>query len=127
MNIGERIKAKRKEKGISQKQLAETAGLSITAIQSYEYGKYKPKIEQVEAIAGALGITPYDLMGAAYWDENIDTERVSNEAATLDSVSKFFGKSPAKVLTDYLSLNATGQQKAADYIADLTEQPKYTK
>lgn len=70
MNIGERIKAKRKEKGISQKQLAETAGLSITAIQSYEYGKYKPKIEQVEAIAGALGITPYDLMGAAYWDEN---------------------------------------------------------
>lgn len=127
MTVGDKIKEYRIEKGLTQAELASAVGLATITIQQYERGVRNPKPKQIEKLAGALGVTPFDLIGAAYWDENIDTERVSNEAATLDSVSKFFGKSPAKVLTDYLFLNATGQRKAADYIADLTEQPKYTK
>lgn len=127
MKIGEKLKQIRKEKKVSQIKLAEITGIAAETISRYEHNTGNPTVKQIEKLAGALDVTPFDLMGAAYWDYGIDSEKISNEAATLDSVSKFFGKSPAKVLTDYLSLNETGQQKAADYIADLTEQPKYTK
>ncbi|MFR0073047.1 MAG: helix-turn-helix domain-containing protein [Blautia caecimuris] len=50
MNLSERIKDMRKEKGLTQKELAKKTGLSIASIQGYEQGKYKPKIEQLEKI-----------------------------------------------------------------------------
>lgn len=56
MTVGEKIRAARKEKGLSQKDLAEKTGLSIATIQGYEQGKYKPKIENVQKIANALEV-----------------------------------------------------------------------
>ena len=50
MTVGEKIRAVRKEKGLSQKDLAEKTGLSIATIQGYEQGKYKPKIENIQKI-----------------------------------------------------------------------------
>ena len=54
--IGERIKELRKSKGVSQKELAQKAGLSIGSIQGYEQGRYNPKLEAIAKIAGALGV-----------------------------------------------------------------------
>ena len=125
--VGENIKRIRKEKGITQKQLASASGLSVTSIQYYECGKFKPKIEQVERLASAMGIAPYELMGADYWDSTLNVQQIANEAAALDSIGSAYGEQVISVLTDFLSLNDTGRRKAAEYIADLTEQPKYTK
>lgn len=61
MTVGEKIQAVRKEKGLSQKDLAEKTGLSIAAIQGYEHGKYKPKIENIRKIALALRVPSYIL------------------------------------------------------------------
>lgn len=54
--IGERIKELRKSKGVSQKELAQKAGLSIGSIQGYEQGRYNPKLEAIAKIAGTLGV-----------------------------------------------------------------------
>lgn len=125
--VGENIKRIRKEKGITQKQLASASGLSVTSIQYYECGKFKPKIEQVERLAAALEVTPFDIMGFDYWDATIDNKQLCNEVAALEAVDSAYGEAVFKVFSDFLSLNDTGKRKAADYIADLTEQPKYTK
>lgn len=125
--VSENLKRIRKGKGITQKQLASDSGLSVTSIQYYECGKFKPKIEQVERLATALGVSPSELMGADYWDSTMNVQQIASEAAVLDSVSSAYGEEAVSILTDFLSLNDTGKRKAAEYVADLSEQPKYTK
>lgn len=52
--IGERIKLHRKERGITQKELARLTGLHEVTIRQYEAGKYIPKYEQLRKVAKAL-------------------------------------------------------------------------
>lgn len=52
--IGKKIKELRIKRGLTQKELAKQAGLSLGAIQGYEQNRYKPKIEQLEKITAAL-------------------------------------------------------------------------
>ena len=54
--IGEKIKGIRKERGLTQKELAKQTGLSLDSIQGYEQGRYNPKLEAIAKIAGALGV-----------------------------------------------------------------------
>lgn len=52
--IGELISSSRKEKGLTQRQLAEKAGIATITIQQYESGKRVPKFEFFIKIARAL-------------------------------------------------------------------------
>lgn len=61
MDISDRLKELREEKGLSQKALAEIAGLSIGTIQGYEQRKYKPKAETIRKISAALNVPPFRL------------------------------------------------------------------
>ena len=56
MKFGEKIKKLRKDKHITQSQLADAVGLSARAVQDYEIkGSYPKKRETYEALADALG------------------------------------------------------------------------
>ena len=57
MTIGQRIKEARKNAGLTQRELAEKSGSATGTIQQYELGKRQPRIEQLQAIASALGVT----------------------------------------------------------------------
>ena len=63
MTIGERIKAARKAKGLTQKQLGELCGINEANIRKYESNRQRPKIETLSKIARALGTDPYYLRG----------------------------------------------------------------
>lgn len=52
------IKKLRKARGFTQKELAERAGISESAMRSYELGDRKPKPEVTERIAMALRVRP---------------------------------------------------------------------
>ena len=54
--VGERIKFYRKEKGLTQKELAEKANLSRSHIASIEGNQYTPSLTTLIEIAKALGI-----------------------------------------------------------------------
>lgn len=77
--IGEKIKAVRLQKGVSQTALAKTLGVSTAMIFQYEVGKRKPKVETLSKIAGALGV---DLK--VFYDdlpkENMELKRYENIA-----------------------------------------------
>ena len=69
MTIGENIRSIRQEKGITQKKLGELCKIAEPTIRKYEVGSLNPKIETVEKIASALGISIFQLMGNEYWDK----------------------------------------------------------
>ncbi|MCD8073753.1 MAG: helix-turn-helix domain-containing protein [Lachnospiraceae bacterium] len=56
MSVGERIKKARIEKGISQKKLADSLGVSAAMISQYENGVRKPKKSTLIRIADAIGV-----------------------------------------------------------------------
>lgn len=68
MTLGEKIKQFRLNKGLKQSDLAIITGISRISIGYYERNDRQPGIEQVEKIAAALDVKPFDLMGWGYWD-----------------------------------------------------------
>ncbi len=63
MNIGDNIKFFRKQKGLTQKQLAEKIGSTDSAVTRYESNAREPNIETITKIAEALECTVNDLLG----------------------------------------------------------------
>jgi len=60
--LGIRIKQLRKEKGISQEELAFKAGLHRTYMSDVERGTRNVSIRNIEKIAKALSVTPSKLL-----------------------------------------------------------------
>lgn len=84
MTVGQNIKAIRKERGLTQKELGEACGIDEANIRKYELGKANPKIETVEKIAKALGVPIVRIKEDLTWAEHQNTEEVKQlERSTL--------------------------------------------
>ena len=64
--VGENIRSRRKEIGMTQVQLASAAQLGENTIQRIESGQAQPTVESLFRIAKALGVTPNDLAPTYY-------------------------------------------------------------
>jgi transcriptional regulator with XRE-family HTH domain len=66
MDIHQRIKALRKQRGLTQTVLGEMVGVTYQAVQQWEKAKSAPDRRLLEAVANALNTTPeYLLFGAS--------------------------------------------------------------
>jgi len=54
--IGEKVKFRRQDIGMSQERLAEILGVSYQQVQRYENGKNKLNVENIQLIAEALSV-----------------------------------------------------------------------
>lgn len=91
MDIGARIKKLRKDRGITQKQLADMCGTYDSAIRKYESGKTIPRIETIKKIADALCVPVEMLMGLVPGSRiigNTITFPISEEMADLIGFQK---------------------------------------
>jgi transcriptional regulator with XRE-family HTH domain len=61
--FGRRLAAIRKERELTQPQLADLIGMTPKAIDYYERRAKNPSFEFVKKVAEALGLTPDELMG----------------------------------------------------------------
>lgn len=59
--FGEKIKKMRAEKGITQEQLADKAGISIDFLSLIERGRNAPSFKSLEKIAKALSVPAKEL------------------------------------------------------------------
>lgn len=57
LTIGDKIKYFRKQRGITQAQLAELTGIHPVSIRKYETNKMQPQSQQIERLAEALHIS----------------------------------------------------------------------
>lgn len=72
MTIGEKIKARRKELGMTTEELGQKIGVQRSAITKYEKGRVDLKSSQLQEIARALDVPPASLLD----DEDPDQERL---------------------------------------------------
>jgi repressor LexA len=105
MNIGQRIKLRRKKLGISADELACKLKLSRSTIFRYEKGDIeKLPVDILEPISKILNVSPSYLMG---WDDIKDSQKTE-----LKIEEK-------KIIDNFRLLNEKGQKKTLDYIQDL--------
>ncbi len=60
--VGERLFALRKERGLSQSELARRAGVNRTSVVFTESGRTVPRPSTVRQLAWALGVSTDDLL-----------------------------------------------------------------
>ena len=111
--IGEKIRAARKQRKLTQKQLGELCDPPIAepTIRRYELGKLNPKYETAQKIAKALKIPVTDLI----------FESVEDIHALDDSSYE------AQIQRSLKLLNAKGVRTAAERVEELTKIPAYQK
>jgi len=64
LEIGERIRVRRKANRLRQHELADRVGISRASLANMEVGRQKVLVHQLCAIAIALGLSPADLIPA---------------------------------------------------------------
>jgi len=77
------IRKTMKQKGYTQSEVAERAGISQRAVSTYTSGERMPRYEQLPAIAHALGITISELLGLPADDAALSA-KATRLAATYD-------------------------------------------
>lgn len=112
MSVGQRIKERRIQLSMTQKQLGELCGMADSAIRKYESGRIQPKFETLVRIAKALGVRANDLLpqGVAIESEYEPPERLKR----LFDLEEIFKQ-----------LNDEGQDLALAIIKELSAKPEY--
>ena len=89
MELAEKIQKLRKERGLTQEQLAEQLFVSRTAVSKWETGRGTPSIESLQMIAKFYGITLDELLGTEEVitiAKNENKENISKFAAYMDGI-----------------------------------------
>ena len=92
MNIGEAIKKMRASVGLSQKELAERAGISATAVCNIEKGHSFPSKETIKAICDAIGIPVSYLLFSSITEEDVPEGKREVFYALKEPIMKLFEK-----------------------------------
>jgi transcriptional regulator with XRE-family HTH domain len=108
LTFGQRIVALRTGKQLLQKELAEKAGISPTALNYYEKDKREPNVMTIKKIANALGISGDELLG-------------------INNAADYYTQAEKRVMSAFRSLNKEGQEKVIGYMDDLLDSGKYIK
>ncbi len=81
--IGDRLKTIRKNKGHSQRAMANDLGLSFSTYSNYENGYSEPPMEIIEKFCGLVGITIADLFEMQLSGNNLATIKTFSELISI--------------------------------------------
>ncbi len=114
VTIGDRIKAARKEAGMTQKELGAALGISFQAVAQWENNLRNPKVETVLKIAKVLNVNPQRLLLQTGHSELYrDVEAVTT--IELEQLLELH----------FAKLNRKGKETAVQRIKELTMIPEY--
>ena len=63
MDISSRLRDVRKDKRLSQMEVAQKANIAVNSLRLYESGKRQPRMDQLQKIAAALDVSVSHLIG----------------------------------------------------------------
>lgn len=142
MEIGERIRQIRKEKNITQEELASKLNVKRSVVSKYENGIIGMRLETIKKIAEALGVheaeilySPEENPLAALTDilkeANRPLDGFTEGLKNMQEVCKVIAETEISVRTllleKYDKLNDLGQELACDYIEYLSSKEAFTK
>jgi len=140
LTIGKKIQKYRKLKHLTQKQLAELAGVNEITIRSYEGNRFRPKYDTVVALCSALDIPLSILLDNSISEPKSTSNtqvtpsivRETTPYFTLDNLERIeeltsqsmFEQEKQLSLSDKIQLlNENGYKKLLSYIDDLLGNP----
>ena len=88
MSFAENMKTIRKQKGLSQKDLADRLGVTPAMVSAYENGKRLPKLQNIKRIAAALGCTGDDLIGTNHSRDTITPTQIDISDFSQDEIKE---------------------------------------
>ena len=123
-NIGQRIRAARKKKGINQTELATLLSKSLRTIQKYESGEIEVSIATINELAKVLDTTSTYLIGYEHDEKNIRSlSDIMDFLFKLDRVKGLNFHIDVKRPPHYdeweCSITFNGKDKSADFNADM--------
>lgn len=114
MTIGDRIKKRRKELGLSAEHVADLLGKDRSTIYRYENDDIENLPTTIlEPLAKVLNTTPAHLMG---WDESDYPKDIQTALSSKEAI----------LLLNFNKLNELGKDEAIKRVDELTEIIKYT-
>lgn len=124
MTIGERIRNSRINAGMTQKELGSRMGVDSATVGKYERGILNPKLQTLEKIAAALGVTVWELgvVDSPEYRKVVADRRISKYKESASENTKF-----KEIEIAFKKLNPVGQEKALERIRELTEISRYLK
>lgn len=101
--LGNRLKQARKEKGLSQEELANLIGLKVGTVSKYEQGDRTPGIGKLQLIANALECDIYRFVASG--DEYVRMTQTTDYGNNLDAYLNWlkfshFGCNPCQIEND---------------------------
>lgn len=143
MTLAEKMKQLREKKGLKQKEVAALMGISQQAYGQYESGTREPKMDTLNRIAKALGVSKYELLRATLendadfvnsdWFAEMSDDDIleamlppsSNEVENLKKSMIHQKELLDSINNAFYSLNEEGQEEAAKRIEELTQISRY--
>lgn len=132
MSIAEMMRKARKEKHITQQQLADAVGLSVMSIRRYESRNEKvrrtPTITECQKIANVLGLVWWEMMGLEDYGNGVYAHEMEpNEASKwIERLSKTDGNTDESALiVAFNKLNAEGKRECLKRVLEMTELQRY--
>ena len=126
MELGKLIRKYRKQKKLTQQELAIKSNISLMSIRRYESGERIPSFDRKLSLASALEINPLELM-----DENEEIFNEHMKKYLKNSFSERFYdvvetmQDKFEMDANFSDLTTDGQKKVFDYVNDLLGNPKY--
>ena len=117
MRIGERIRAARLRKGLSQMELGEKLGVSFQAVSSWETGKFIPDPDHLPQLADTLDLSLDALFADAEkaWELKPVNYDVSHMFTFVKGRAQMLGFSQTLAVLDLLRPAHGGQERRSRY------------
>ncbi len=123
-DTGKRIKARRKELGMTQEELGEKAGVTKATINKYETGIVQNlKRSTIEDMAKALNVSPSYIMG---WTDNIAEVHTNNGVIgqnsgtiTVNNAERTLSKEELELLRIYNKIGVRGRIRLIETALEL--------
>lgn len=111
LDVGEKIRAIRKSKNLTQTDVAQKAHIAVNSLRLYEVGKRTPNLDQLKSIAQAMGCSLFELFDEKW--PNLEYQEYS------------FSEVEQRLVSNFGKLNEEGQLRAVERVEELTEIPRY--
>ena len=116
MSIGRNIKNLRLQHGLSQRELAEIAGVTDKAVSTWELDKKDPRMGAIQRMADYFGIKKSDIIEPVHEVATADTLRVVKS-------KNFLSEDESKLVNKYRSMDVNKQQIVQSFVEFLGSQP----
>ena len=88
MGFGEKLSSLRKQRGMTQVELAEKLSISRQAVSRWERGTAEPSTENLICIGRLFDVSVDDLMDKNSAPQNVPTEQVEDRVASVSQETK---------------------------------------